>query len=81
MMLYNISKPENLFDRLDSLTGHVEMVMPDGKAFNWKEEGEAVKSLWTAVPKAPVDHVELRLDNREDTRDMLDFLIRGNCCA
>ncbi len=81
MMLYNISKPENLFDRLDSLTGHVEMVMPDGKAFDWKEEGETVKSLWTAVSKAPVDHVELRLDNREDTRDMLDFLIRGNCCA
>ena len=55
------------------------MVMPDGSAINWKEEGKLVKSLWTAVPKAPVDHVELRLDNREDTRDMLDFLIRGNC--
>jgi hypothetical protein len=79
MMLYNIGKPEKLFDRLDSLTGHVEMVMPDGKAFDWKQEGGFVKSLWTALPKAPVDHVELRLDKREDTRDMLDFLIRGNC--
>jgi 3-mercaptopyruvate sulfurtransferase SseA len=78
MMLYNIAKPEKLFDKLDGLTGHVEMVMLDGNAFDWKEEGKLVKSLWTAVPKAPVDHVELRLDNREDTRDMLDFLIRGN---
>ena len=78
MMLYNIAKPENLFDKLDRMTGHVEMVMPDGKAFDWKEDGKLVKSLWTAVPKAPVDHVELRLDNREDTRDILDFLIRGN---
>ena len=78
MMLYNIAKPENLFDKLDGLTGHVEMVMPDGKAFDWKEEGGLVKSLWTAVPKAPVDHVELRLSSREDTRDILDFLIRGN---
>ena len=79
MMLYNISKPQKLFDRLDGMSGHVEMVMPDGKAFDWKEEGTLVKSLWTAVPKAPVDHVEIRLDNREDARDMLDFLIRGNC--
>ena len=78
MMLYNIAKPENLFDKLDGMTGHVEMVMPDGKAFDWKEDGKLVKSLWTAVPKAPVDHVELRLDNREDTREILDFLIRGN---
>lgn len=78
MMLYNIAKPEKLFDKLDGLTGHVEMVMPDGNAFDWKEDGNFVKSLWTAVPKAPVDHVELRLDNREDTRDILDFLIRGN---
>lgn len=78
MMLYNISKPDNLFERLDKLTGRVEMVMPDGKAFDWEKEGGLVKSLWTAVPKAPVDHVELRLDNRADTRDILDFLIRGN---
>jgi len=77
MMLYNIAKPEKLFEKLDEMTGRVEMVMPDGKAFDWKEEGGLVKSLWTAVPKAPVDHVELRLDNREDTRDILDFLIRG----
>jgi hypothetical protein len=28
--------------------------------------------------QSAVDHVELRLDNREDTRDILDFLIRGN---
>lgn len=78
MMLYNIGKPDKLFERLDELTGSVQMVMPDGKAFDWQSQGGMVKSMWTAVPKAPVDRVELRLDSREDTRAMLDFLIRGN---
>ncbi len=57
MMLYNIGKPDKLFERLDELTGSVQMVMPDGKAFDWQSQGGMVKSMWTAVPKAPVDRV------------------------
>ena len=79
MKLYNIRKPENLFKKLDECNGHVDIVLPDGNTCDWSKEGELVKSLWKTMPDKTLDHVEVKLDNGQDTMNMIDFLMRGNC--
>lgn len=79
MKLYNIRKPENLFSTLDKCKGSVDIVLPDGNTCSWSREGELIKSLWKTMPGKTMDDVEVRLNNGQDTMDMIDFLMRGNC--
>ncbi|MEG1606226.1 MAG: hypothetical protein RR452_09525 [Clostridia bacterium] len=79
MKLYNIRKPENLFAKLDACKGNVDIVLSDGQRRDWREQGELVKALWNTMPDSKMDNVEVKLDNSDDTMQMIDFLMRGNC--
>lgn len=79
MKVYNITKPEVLFGKLDELEGNVELVMPDGNHCDWATDGELVKSLWKTMPNTMLDNMELKMENGQDTVKMIDFLMRGNC--
>lgn len=79
MKIYNIERPEVLFNKLDECEGRVDIVMPDGNHCEWAKEGELVKSLWKTMPCNRVSNMELKLENSKDTVHMIDFLMRGNC--
>ncbi|MEF9896462.1 MAG: hypothetical protein RSJ41_10910 [Clostridia bacterium] len=79
MKLYNIRKPENLFAKLDACKGNVDIVLSDGQRRDWREQGELVKALWNTMPDSKMDNVEVKLDDSDDTMQMIDFLMRGNC--
>ncbi|MEG2389011.1 MAG: hypothetical protein RSC90_10655 [Clostridia bacterium] len=79
MKLYNIRKPENLFAKLDACKGNVDIVLSDGQRRDWHEQGELVKALWNTMPDSKMDNVEVKLDDSDDTMQMIDFLMRGNC--
>ena len=79
MMLYNISKVDRLFETLDSCKGDVTVVTPNGNAMDWKESRELFESVWSTTSGQQIDQIEIRLNNAEDTVNMVDFLIRGNC--
>lgn len=79
MMLYNVTKPENLFKKLDQMKGQVDLVMPDGATYDWNGNRKLIKSLWTAMPQKAIDRMEVKLHDNRDTTSIIDFMMRGNC--
>ncbi len=80
MLLYNITNVDKLYSVLDSCSGNVDMILPDGKSFGWKENREVAISLSSAMPNTKMDSIELKVHNGKDLNRIISFMMEDEAC-
>ena len=75
MLLYNIANVDKLYSVLDNCSGNVDMILPDGKAFSWKDSREVAISLSSAMPNKALDSLELKVHNGKDLNRIISFMM------
>ncbi len=80
MLLYNITNVNKLYSVLDSCSGNVDMILPDGKSLAWKESREVARSLASAMPDTKMESIELKVHNGKDLNRIISFMMEDEAC-
>ncbi|MDO5111930.1 MAG: hypothetical protein Q4E65_06465 [Clostridia bacterium] len=80
MLLYNITNVDKLYSVLDRCSGNVDLILPDGKSFDWKENREVVKSLASAMPVKRLASLELKVHNGNDLSALIRYMMDEDVC-
>ena len=73
MTFINIENAENLFETFDKCVGDVDLIAPDGKTYNWKTYGGALRALLAQTKH--IDRLEVRVRNSQDQAHMLRLMM------
>ena len=76
MIIHNINNAEKLFGFLDSCKGDLQLILPDGKNYQWKSNNSLVKPLLRDLAAKNL-RLELRATNKDDTNCILTFMMEA----
>ena len=78
MKVMNIQDPQEFLKVVDSCKGQVELITADGDRLNLKSKLCQLVSLSTIFESAAtIPELEIIADEAEDSRKIMDYLIRG----
>lgn len=75
MTFLNVNDTDKLCGALDKCLGDVDLIAPDGAAYNWKTHGGAMRMLLTQVKR--IDRLELRVHDARDRYRMMALMMQG----
>ena len=75
MTFLNVNDTNKLCGALDNCLGDVDLIAPDGAAYNWKAHGGAMRMLLTQVKV--IDRLELRVHDARDRNRMMALMMQG----
>lgn len=73
MTFMNVENAERLFGTFDKCVGSVDLIAPDGKAYDWKTYGGALRALLAQTKH--IDRLEVRVRNSQDQAHMLRLMM------
>ena len=74
MTFLNVADSEKLCGVLDACVGSVDLIAPDGKAYDWKTHSGALRALLTQCKH--IDRLTVRADNPQDQYRMLRLMMQ-----
>jgi len=77
MKIKNITDPKKFFQQLETCTGKVELVTPEGDRLNLKSKLSQYVMLSNFFDDAKIQEIELLFSEPEDLQKLLAYLIRG----
>ena len=77
MLLYNITNVDKLYSVLDSCSGNIDMILPDGNSLDWKQSREVAISLASAMPHTKLESLELKVHNGKDLNRIINFMMES----
>ncbi len=74
MTFLNVNNAEKLFCAFDQCTGNVDLIAPDGKTYDWKTHGGALRMLLSQFKH--IERLEARFKDGQDSERMLRFMMQ-----
>ena len=77
MTIYNISNFTKFFNTLDLCDDELTLVMPDGKAYDWKQNKPFLLSFLQTLDVEKCNKMEIRPNDTKDASRSLCYMMEG----
>lgn len=77
MTVRNITDINRFFEALDYCDDDLTLITPDGRAYDWRENRNVIRSILTGPGARVCDTLELKLSSREDRQRIICYMVEG----